>query len=73
MARQITSPDESPLLRVAADMEEQAARIAEGLPSIRGAEMAEKKTAKTPKTRSAGQIIRRGEKVWLVRMYLGRG
>jgi hypothetical protein len=73
MARQITSPDESPLLRVAADMEEQAARIAAGLPSIRGAEMAEKKTAKTPKTRSAGQIIRRGEKVWLVRMYLGRG
>src|SRR5512133_1357590 len=32
------------------------------------------KAKKTPrKTRSAGQIIRRGEKVWLVRMYLGRG
>jgi len=33
----------------------------------------EKAKKTTRKTRSAGQIIRRGEKVWLVRLYLGRG
>src|SRR5687768_3448803 len=33
----------------------------------------EKAKKTTRKTRNAGQIIRRGEKVWLVRVYLGRG
>ena len=63
-----TSAGERALLEIAADMEQQASESAATV-----SKPPQTKTTKDRKSRSAGQIIRRGEKTWLVRMYLGRG